>query len=85
MCRLQVRDHPFKTSALFRGGGVSPLPMFVDSRGVGVSGMPMSAISIFLLKYYIEYLFSHLKIYLFSFGKKHYLLYRMKSAISENH
>ena len=28
------RDHPFKTSALFRGGGVSPLPMFSDSRGV---------------------------------------------------
>ena len=44
------RNHPFKTSALFRGGGVSPLPMFADSRGVGVSGMPTSAISSFFVK-----------------------------------
>ena len=27
------------------GGGVSPLPKFADSRGVGVSVMPTSAIS----------------------------------------
>ena len=39
-CKLH-RDHPFKTSAFFRG---SPLPTFADLRGVGVSGMPMSAI-----------------------------------------
>ena len=39
-----TRDHPFKTSAFSRGGGVSPLPTFADSRGVGVLGMPMSAI-----------------------------------------
>ena len=44
MCSLQVRDHPFKTSALFRGGEVSPLPMFADSRGVGVKGIWTSAI-----------------------------------------
>ena len=30
-----TRDHPFKTSAIFRGRGV-PLPTFADSRGVGV-------------------------------------------------
>ena len=40
------REHPFKTSARFRGGGVSPLPTFADARGVGVSGMPTSAIFI---------------------------------------
>jgi hypothetical protein len=38
-------DHPFKTSALFKGGGVFPLPMYANLRGVGVSGMPMSAMS----------------------------------------
>ena len=34
------RDHPFKTSAFFRGGRVSQSLRFADSRGVGVSGMP---------------------------------------------
>ena len=36
------------------GGGVSPLPTFADSRGVGVSGMPTPSISIFLPNGYIE-------------------------------
>ena len=39
-----LRDHPFKTSACLRGGGVSPLPTFADARGVGVLGLPTSAI-----------------------------------------
>ena len=39
-----IRDHPFKTSACFRGGEVSPLPTFADARGVGVSGMSTSVI-----------------------------------------
>ena len=39
-----VRDHPFKTSACLRGEGVSQLPTFANSRGVGVYGMPTSAI-----------------------------------------
>ena len=29
------RDHSFKTLAVLRGGGVSPLPTFADARGVG--------------------------------------------------
>ena len=41
---MEIRDHPFKTSACLRGGGVSPLPTFADARGVGVSGMPTSAV-----------------------------------------
>jgi hypothetical protein len=41
LCR---RDHPFKTSAFPRGEGCLPLPTFADSRGVGVAGMPTSAI-----------------------------------------
>ena len=41
---MEIRDHPFKTSACLRGGGVSPLPTFADARGVGVSVMPTSAI-----------------------------------------
>ena len=45
-------------SAFLGAVGVSPLPTFVNSRGVGVSGMPMSAISrVLLLNYCIEYLF----------------------------
>jgi hypothetical protein len=40
---FQVWDHPFKTSAFFKGGRVSPLPMFADSRGVGISGILTSA------------------------------------------
>ena len=30
----RIWDHPFKTSACFRGGGMSPLPTFADARGV---------------------------------------------------
>ena len=33
-----IRDHPFKTSACHRGGGVSPLPTFADARGEGFQG-----------------------------------------------
>ena len=40
-----VRDHPFKTSACLRGGGGLPLPMVADARGVGVLGLPTSAIN----------------------------------------
>ena len=40
---ILLRDHPFKTSAFFSGGGVSPLPTFADARGVGVSEMLTSA------------------------------------------
>jgi hypothetical protein len=53
-----VRDHPFKTSACSRGGGVSPLLTFADARGVGVSGMPTSAIFDkfqFQVQHYIPY------------------------------
>ena len=60
---LGVRDHPFKTSACHKGGGVSPLPTFADARGGGVSGMPTSAIfdiikrqiriSIYILGYFL--------------------------------
>ena len=66
-CKLHG-DHPFKTSAFFRGGGVSPLPMFANLRGVGVSGMPMSAIfETKSLNYCTEYLLFFMKssIYLF--------------------
>ena len=37
------RDHPFKTSAFLGGGGVSPLPIFADTRGVEVSPLPTFA------------------------------------------
>ena len=30
-----TRDHPLKTSTLLGGGGVSPLPMLADLKGVG--------------------------------------------------
>ena len=44
VCANPIRDHPFKTSPFFRGGGGSPLPMFADARGAGVLEMPTSAI-----------------------------------------
>ena len=60
---ISQRDHPFKTSACHREGGVSPLPTFADARGGGVSGMPTSAIfdiirrqipiSIYILGYFL--------------------------------
>ena len=43
--RSHFWDHPFKTSACLRGGGGSPLPMFANARGVGVLGLPTSAIN----------------------------------------
>ena len=52
--KLKIRDRPFKTATFFRGEGFPPLPTFDDLRGVGVSGMPTSAISSFLLNQYIE-------------------------------
>ena len=45
-------------SKCFRGGGVSPLPTFADARGVGVLGLPTSAIfnnSIYIVGYYQNY------------------------------
>ena len=38
------RDHPFKTSACLRGEGCPHGPMFADARGIGVLGLPTSAI-----------------------------------------
>ena len=33
---LYIRDHPFKTSAFFRGGGVKKFDKFANGRGVRV-------------------------------------------------
>ena len=62
--QLKIKDRPFKTSAFFRGEGLTPLPTFDDLRGVGVSGMPTSAISSFLLNQCMEYLLFPLNHYL---------------------
>ena len=56
------RDHPFKMSAFFRIGGVSPLPTFADLRWVGD----------FYLNYCIEYLVFFDLIY--APGKNEYFL-----------
>ena len=36
---FHFRDHPFKRPAFSKGEGVSPLPTFANSKGVGVLGM----------------------------------------------
>ena len=46
---VNIRSRPQSTSAIFRGegnvgGGGSKLPTFADSKGLGVSRMPTSAI-----------------------------------------
>ena len=47
--RYRLGDHPFKTSAFFKGRGV-PIADVCLLEGVGVSGMPMSAIFISFVK-----------------------------------
>jgi hypothetical protein len=67
---VMLWDHPFKTSPFSRGEGGSPLPTLADARGVGVSGMPTSAV-------FCNYQETNSNFFYF----KHNLLHRVKIKV----